>query len=337
MSARMLEHFKGPLIQLAPETSSIVYQAAFAPPASLRIGQELILLSWNLLAPPYKRMGGGTRESDGSDVEWQARVRMQIDYVGSMCADIIGLQEFWCSNAAFVSMWRDFAEERHYHMFLSPRTRGKADGLCLLVKASIELEVVGVEAPHRSQLASMPAFSTWSFNDWGDRVVQMLQLPVDGGEPISLLHTHLTFPHPNDHDPAMRRCQAAKLAEHVQGLPSPNALVFGDLNGGVDDEAVADLQLLGGFEPMPRARDPWISHVAHNGAHMACDLLLRSGRCSVIDWSLGFTQEALIANALSSDHRPLLATVLLEAAEVAQKEQQMSADLRADVDEITMT
>eukprot|EP00966_Prymnesium_polylepis_P174671 4042460-Prymnesium_polylepis.1 len=289
-----------------------------APSASpLLAGQTFKLLSWNLLAPPYKRMGGGVRESDRA-FDWQARARTQIEYVAEADADIVGLQEFWTDNAAFVGMWREFADLRGYHMFVSPRTRGKADGLCMLVRDAIALEVDDAAAPPPSQSppspGDAPAFSCWSFNDWGDRVVQLLRLPIGPTESLALLHTHLTFPHPNDHDGPMRRRQAGKMAEAIGALRSRGVLVFGDMNGDVEDEAVDVLQTMGGLEAMaPAGGERWISHVAHNGAHMACDLLLSRGDCRVPDWSLGFTQDALLANAMCSDHRPLLARVTLEA------------------------
>lgn len=56
----------------------------------LQLGQQLLLLSWNLLAPPYKRMGGGLRESQLLD--WRTRVQTQIEYVRDVDADIVGLQ-----------------------------------------------------------------------------------------------------------------------------------------------------------------------------------------------------------------------------------------------------
>ena len=87
----------------------------------------------------------------------------------------------------------------------------------------------------------------------------------------------------------------------------------------VDDEAVTVLRTMGGLEPMGAAAMPWVSHVAHNGAHMACDLLLGRGRCTIGEWSLGFTQQALLADTLCSDHRPLVAHVTVDAPGGAAK------------------
>ena len=195
----ILEYFQGPAIHLATD-HSIMRRASAAsqlPASRIAVGQKLVLLSWNILCPSYKRKGGGKRESD--TLEWQARAREQIDYVRDVDADIVGLQEFWTSNPMFVRMWNDFADEQGYHMFLSPRTNGKADGLCLLVRNEFELEMGCLVGAVRDP-SSPPqwpgdaaAFSAWSFNDWGDRVVQLLRLPVGECGSISLLNGIISF------------------------------------------------------------------------------------------------------------------------------------------------
>ena len=63
---------------------------------------------------------------------------------------------------------------------------------------------------------------------------------------------------------------------------------------------------------MDAAPAPWVSHVLYDGTHMACDLLLHRGGCTITKWSLGFSEDALLARTLCSDHRPLVAHVMLE-------------------------
>lgn len=180
--------FTGPALPLPAESTVVTTprKGERRRGARLGFGQQLVLLSWNLLAPPYKRMGGGVREAELSDT-WHARVLSQIEYVRSVEPDIVSLQEFWCAEPGFVAMWASFCEEEGYHMLTTQRTSGKADGLCVLVREHIELELgVGVHA-------------SFSFNDWGDRIVQVVRIPVDD-EFLAVINTHLTFPHANNHD-----------------------------------------------------------------------------------------------------------------------------------------
>lgn len=312
--------FAGPLV---PATSS--WALAPRTPATESLGRRLTLLSWNLLAPPFKRLGGGkARESDTAG--WLLRAQEQVRRVHEADADVIGLQEFWCANPTFVALWKDWASENGYTMFVSPRTGGKEDGLCMLVRGIAP--AAESAAPHEP---SGTTFDTWSYNDWGDRVVQSVALPV-AGERLTLLQTHLTFPHPSAHDGPMRRAQAQKLAEHVRALRSPATVCFGDLNGGSDDPAVSLLRRRGGLRDLPaRGEGGWVSHKAHNGAAMACDFVLTAGRCRVDEWSLSDTVEGLLSDALLSDHRALRATLELGATpESDAEEAAVAADERRD-------
>lgn len=289
----MLFNFGGPL-KAVPVLPLVV-----APPRATRTTAlgALTLLSWNLLAPPYKRFDG--KRAHESEQAWTARAAEQVETVRRADADVVGLQEFWCGNPQFVSLWRDFAEEAGYAMHVVPRVNGKEDGCCMLVRG-----------------AASSSFSAYEFDDWGSRIVQVAELAYDGGRPLRLVHTHLTFPHASAHDPPMRRAQARKLSELVRALPGDvPACVFGDINGDVDDPAVTVLTSLGGLRAMPSGacaeREPRVSHIAHTGAEMACDLALCRGPCHVDEWSLGGTCEELRAGALPSDHRALRVRLVL--------------------------
>uniref|UniRef100_A0A7S4B766 Endonuclease/exonuclease/phosphatase domain-containing protein n=2 Tax=Chrysotila carterae TaxID=13221 RepID=A0A7S4B766_CHRCT len=214
-------------------------------------------------------------------------------------------------------MWQEFAAKHGYTMFISRRTNSKADGCCVLIRQASP----NSKSPRRIELRNLdgidpedstsPGLATLSYNDWGDRIVQLVGLTVDGA-PVTLLHTHLTFPHPSLHDGPMRLHQARKLAECVRRVRAAGtpAIVCGDLNGDHDDPAVTELLRRGGMRPMPNAADEaWASHVAHNGRVMACDMALTSGDCAVESWRLGGTEAELLARRSLSDHRPLHITV----------------------------
>lgn len=300
--------FSGPLVSTscrAPLVAPTIGGTA-ADPAATRDGhldlidccQSLTLLSWNLLATPY------VRPDRESELDGLARAKRQIEYVATHSADIIGLQEFWHASEQLVRLWEEYARTAGYILHLCPRVDGKRDGNALLIRAAL--------------CTATPRFEAFHYNDWGSRVVQSATVDLVGGQSIVVLQTHLTFPHSSAHDPVMRRHQGRKLAELSRTLTGA-ACVFGDLNNpSEDDAALRCLTTLGGLRPMPPPRDEGdvISHVAHTGALMSCDLALTRGPCRIGQWSLGATREELVGRSLPSDHRPLHATILLGASAV---------------------
>lgn len=195
----MLEaSFSGSLVPLSPSSYDSFFRspdaAADDPPAR---GGQLSILCWNLLAPPYRRMPGG-RESDGTG--WRARVAAQIEYVARADADIVALQEFWVANRQATAMWQDFAARHRYCMFVSPRSRGKQDGCCLLMRitgapadnggsepgsessdASCGGLKVGGRAGPCPEAEVAPGLASLSYNDWGDRIVQAVEVRCSCG------------------------------------------------------------------------------------------------------------------------------------------------------------
>ena len=163
--------FAGPLQPLDCKPPLVLPEPHCAPAMDTR---EVTLLSWNLLCTRYVRP---QRESEAVGL---MRVQQQLDYVQAHDPDIVGLQEFWCADKKYVDLWKQFAAEHRYILHVCPRTNGKADGCALLVRAG---------------LSSRPlTWSAWHYDDWGSRVVQMCELEI-GGVPLTLLQTHLTFPH----------------------------------------------------------------------------------------------------------------------------------------------
>jgi len=236
----------------------------------------LRLLSWNLLAPPYKR-------NKKPEEDWRNRVRAQIQLVSLSDVDVIGLQEFWVKNKEYMSLWRKFASIKGYSMFVSPRTGNKADGCCMLVRlreASLE---------------------TFSYDDWGDRVAQVVRGNF-GDKKVVLIQTHLTHPHPTPQDGPMRWHQGKKLGEFVGNLKTPNVIIFGDVNSpnGGANPAVQNILKFGKLEDYgPKGV---ISHLSHSGNKMECDFVFTSG-CRLMQSWLGETEEELVVEELLSDHR----------------------------------
>ena len=292
------ELFAGPAVPIAVSPPILPGAATTQqPPATT---DSLRLLSWNLLAPPYVRSGGREGEAAGL-----ARAKQQIAYVADSDSDVIGLQEFWSGSEPYTDLWRAYASDHGYILHVCPRVNGKADGCAMLV---------------RDTVCASPTFSAYTYDDWGSRVLQQcdLQMPTLGGAsvPLTLMNTHLTFPHESEHDPAMRFHQARKIALLVNPHPPTAAtVVLGDMNAPDErDPALGVLTSLGGLTPLPpRGADGarWVSHVAHTGSLMACDQFLTRGACRVSEWRLGGSHEELISRTLPSDHRPLHATLRL--------------------------
>uniref|UniRef100_A0A7S2CN77 Endonuclease/exonuclease/phosphatase domain-containing protein n=1 Tax=Octactis speculum TaxID=3111310 RepID=A0A7S2CN77_9STRA len=221
-------------------------------------GQTLRVATWNLLAPPYFRVGGGKRES-AFPGRWKSRLAEQVRVVQRLDADVVLLQEFWFDEPQVFEFWRShFSAD--YAFFGSQRTRSKADGVLTMVR-------------HAWLDADTFEMRTISFDDWGDRVANVLQL---GKSLPTIVNTHFTFPHGNAHDTVMRTAQARKLSEYLltswPGEGSGSTIVIGgDLNGDINDPACRLLHEKG-FTP--HTRDPFVSHVSHRGDHMGCDFVM---------------------------------------------------------------
>lgn len=279
--------FRGSLVNLSSNANALgePYQELISYSEKIidiKDCQNLRLISWNLLAPPYIR-------DEKLSADWRNRTEAQIEMVGLSNADVIGLQEFWYQNKEYMRLWRQFASINGYSMFVSPRTRKKADGCCMLVRLQ------------------EPSLETFSYNDWGERIAQVVRGKF-GGEDVVLIQTHLTFPHPSWHDGPMRWHQGKKLGEFVRTLNTPNVILFGDVNSpnGGADPAVQNIMSYGELEDYgPKGV---VSHLSHAGDKMECDFVFTSG-CRLLRSWLGETEEELVLKELLSDHRSCHAVI----------------------------
>mmetsp|Transcript_12942 Transcript_12942/g.16795 ORF Transcript_12942/g.16795 Transcript_12942/m.16795 type:complete len:268 (-) Transcript_12942:1542-2345(-) len=234
-------NFSGPAKKLTQKQLFQTFRYKHAEKAS---AHRLLVISWNLLAPPYNR-----KKKQGQD-SWKGRVLGQRDYLSSLekTPDIIFLQEFWHANQDYCRIWEEFCSEYGYSMFIGKRTGSKVDGCCTLLNEQ-KLQVEKVEL--------------FSYDDWGDRICVVLDCigSLSGKEKkISLFNTHLTFPHKNNHDPIMRQHQARKLKEVIEASRNQDRTILlgGDLNGSINDRAIKEL-----FKDtlVPHSvEEGWISH-----------------------------------------------------------------------------
>lgn len=209
---------------------------------------DLVVLTYNVLCPVYKRLQHGRRESD-VPAQWRARMRDVINDIRACtpAPDVICLQEFWFENDN-VQLFRE-AFAATYTIFCAKRPGKKEDGLATLIKKSTRAFVRNGNAvmPHRiRELSLLPR---------GDRVALLvaLRLAPPACEPPSadcrprdlvIVNTHLTFPHAKLQK-RTRLDQARSISKYVHSFcidaiehhdPTGglDVLVLGDLNGGTD-------------------------------------------------------------------------------------------------------
>mmetsp|Transcript_1851 Transcript_1851/g.2386 ORF Transcript_1851/g.2386 Transcript_1851/m.2386 type:complete len:298 (-) Transcript_1851:1090-1983(-) len=257
--------------------------------------QSLEVVTWNLLAPPYDRRSKNRSESE----TWKERVKKQTRLLSSLTVkpDVIFLQEFWHANSDYREIWENFCRKRGYSMFIGKRTGRKPDAACTLLKES-KLKVKAVDL--------------YSYNDWGNRVCLVIQgLGLASGKhvPITLLNTHMTFPHRNAHDPIMRIHQGRKLVEIIYEYQTKSRVIVlaGDLNGCIGDKAVSQIFSKDTNMKPHNDRTDWVSHRDHNGKLIGCDFIAQSG-CTI-------EKSMFIGNLddedFTSDHLLLQSSLLL--------------------------
>ena len=170
-------------------------------------GQKLHMVSFNLLAPCYKRLpmrnstGRRMRESQ-DDALWHERAKKTLQFFQDEImsnASIIGLQEYWLEER-YVAMFEPVFERAGYEMRVLKRKGDKSDSVALLVKKD-EIEIIECK---EVQLLSN-----------GDRVALILHLRQCSTDTHMILaNTHLSFPH-SSLDKMVQMRQIVALTEAV--------------------------------------------------------------------------------------------------------------------------
>lgn len=151
-------------------------------------GEKVTMVSFNLLAPPYKRLAErntiGRRLRESQDpVLWNERAKKALEFFeqeifGS--ASIIALQEFWLETGYF-QLFEPFFQKHGYEMTYLKRAGAKTDSVVVCVKSS-EFEILDSK-----DVQLIPN---------ADRVALLLHLKQrSSGNRMILANTHLSFPH----------------------------------------------------------------------------------------------------------------------------------------------
>lgn len=198
--------------------------------------EQFSLLTFNLLAPCYKRMFGPSgqerrdRECDHSAL-WSERLDSILHFLTTVSPTphVISLQEFWF-HPSFKQRVEDALSPK-YHMFYAKRPGTKEDGLATLVLRNSPF------IRNVKQVGSFPLGNA-------DRVALAIHATLTSSDSESapatsssllILNAHLTFPHCFI-SRCLRESQADALTTFVNTYAAANpaeqvsALVVGDFN-----------------------------------------------------------------------------------------------------------
>eukprot|EP00271_Cylindrocystis_brebissonii_P000092 TRINITY_DN10106_c1_g1_i1.p1 TRINITY_DN10106_c1_g1~~TRINITY_DN10106_c1_g1_i1.p1 ORF type:complete len:695 (-),score=91.27 TRINITY_DN10106_c1_g1_i1:160-2244(-) len=263
--------------------------------------------TFNILAPIYKRLKQGIRESEFADL-WRGRNQKILDVLCRSGSSIICLQEFWIGNVELVKMYRETLDREGYEVFMLERTNNRGDGLLTAVKRD-KFRVVDCQ--------------NVLFHDCGDRVAQVLRLRslenscsnirrtggrTDGTQSVEsgggrdgeesspqldmlLVNTHLLFPH-NSNSSVIRLRQVYKILEYLEGYkareqaPPMPIILCGDWNGSKRGQVYKFLRTQGFVSSYDVAHQytdndhyRWVSHLNHRGNKCGVDFIWLLNPC----------------------------------------------------------
>lgn len=247
-------------------------------------GNSISCTTFNILAPIYKRIdkeNSNVRESDFRAC-WLARNQRILDWLLYEKSSIICLQEFWVGNEELVSMYQEGLGDAGYDTFKLGRTNNRGDGLLTAIHKDY-LKVLD----HRELL----------FNDFGDRVAQMLHVQSlvpfshsrndEAKEEILIVNTHLLFPHDSSLS-IVRLHQVFKILQYLETYQRENKLsqipviLCGDWNGSKRGHVYKFLRSQGfesSYDIAHQYTDcdadahKWVSHHNHRGNICGVDFI----------------------------------------------------------------
>jgi hypothetical protein len=192
---------------------------------------ELNIVTFNMLAPCYKRISGETtngrreRESDRSKI-WNQRAEDTISFFETELlptSSIIALQEFWLEKN-YAAMFEKTFESRGFEMRSLKRSGNKMDAVAIVYRKE-DFEIKGSEDIY---LCSV-----------GDRVALLLWLcHKKTGKSLLVANTHLSFPH-NVFDRMNQMRQMRKLTAAIdkyskdKNVGPATRIITGDFNSEV--------------------------------------------------------------------------------------------------------
>ncbi|XP_024028459.1 uncharacterized calcium-binding protein At1g02270 isoform X1 [Morus notabilis] len=240
--------------------------------------------TFNILAPIYKRLDQQNQALRESHFRafWLARNERILDWLLYEASSIICLQEFWVGNEELVRMYLERLGDAGYVTFKLARTNNRGDGLLTAVRKDY-LRVLD----YRELL----------FNDFGDRVAQLLHVQLDVpllqnqkgnfAREILVVNTHLLFPHDSSLC-IVRLHQVYKILQYVESYQRESQLnpmpimLCGDWNGSKRGHVYKFLRSQGfesTYDTAHKYSDndveahQWVSHRNHRGNICGVDFI----------------------------------------------------------------
>lgn len=170
---------------------------------------DFSLISWNVLAPCYKKLPSGEMESmnESSFIERTQRI---CELLISENSDIICIQEFWCASETVRGIYCQSLRKAGYSYKEVRRTshwRTRKDGIATFTK---------------DDRITVQDTRNIFFHDAGDRVAQLLLLAIQESssnqnppQQFLVVNTHLLFPH-NEFSSKIRMREMTKILGFVE-------------------------------------------------------------------------------------------------------------------------
>lgn len=205
---------------------------------------EFNIVTFNMLAPCYKRISGETsstgrreRESDKS-IMWNQRAQETVAFLEKellTASSIIALQEFWLDKE-YASIFTNCFRQKGFELRTLKRSGSKMDAVAIAIKS----DVFEIKGSLDVYLCSV-----------GDRVALLLWLcHRETGKNILVANTHLSFPH-NVFDRMNQMRQMRKLTDAIDRFSkdhkvgSSTRIITGDFNSEVKSSVCDHLKSSG--------------------------------------------------------------------------------------------
>ncbi|XP_057956222.1 uncharacterized calcium-binding protein At1g02270-like isoform X2 [Malania oleifera] len=235
--------------------------------------------TFNILAPIYKRLSSGRRESEFTDF-WLTRNESILDRLLNLKSSIICLQEFWLGNEELAGMYEKRLVDAGYVTYKLARTNNR--GL--------------LTAVHQNYFHVLN-YKELLFNDIGDRVAQLLHIELLApfsrshaakmDKEVLVVNTHLIFPH-NSSYCFLRLQQVYKILQYVESYSDEYQcshipiILCGDWNGSKKGHVYKFLKSQGFVSSYDIAHHrmsndddspKWVSHRNHRGNICGVDFI----------------------------------------------------------------
>lgn len=222
------------------------------------------ILTFNILAPCYKRLQSEADRESSYDNVWMERNKKIIDLVERLDLNLICLQEFWVKNRSFVQLYESRLSAK-YSCYYVRRTSGIDDGLAIFVDRS------RFEFVNKVDLI---------LNDIGNRVGLLVHLKMRAHHLI-VVNVHLTFPH-HSFDIELRLQQIKSFLDLIDKYLSSNeitsdcsVILCGDFNSCSQNDSVYQL-IEKTFQSSYRfvnGQEALVTHLTHRNEQLPTDFI----------------------------------------------------------------